>query len=115
MCIVEIDLCAYHEVRHVLCKSIEPRKVGEGLVHDVEGPGIDGQFVEDTDLSHRTACNAYKAGNGASEVHQRVNVDGALVPAELCPWEQRQAQVDSGGVERIGGMSQLDAEALVGI
>jgi hypothetical protein len=44
-----------------------------------------------------------------------MQLDGGLVPAELGPREQRQAQIDGGGVQGVGGLFQLGAERFVGV
>ncbi len=48
----------------------------------------------------------------SSEIELRVEPHGPLGPLELGPGEQRQAQLDVGGVQCVGGPLELGAERL---
>ncbi len=41
-----------------------------------------------------------ETGDGASQIQQSMQLDGGFGLAKRCPGKQRQAQIDSGGVER---------------
>ena len=56
-----------------------------------------------------------EAGNGATQVEQRVQLDGCLGTAKRSPRINRQTQVDGGGVERVNGRVQIDAQWLVDV
>jgi hypothetical protein len=44
-----------------------------------------------------------------------MELDCGLSFSEACPGKQRQAQIDGGGIERIDGLLQFHAEAVLGI
>jgi hypothetical protein len=114
-CIVEIGFGTDDEESHLVCETEESSEVDVAAIHDIEGARLDEQIVEKMNIVHETACNAYKAGNGAFQVHQRVHLDGAFVSAELRPRKQCQTQVDGRRVERISRVIEFDAEAVVDI
>jgi hypothetical protein len=45
-------------------------------------------------------------------VEERVQLDGTLAATESRPREERQAEVDGGGIERVGGLLELSTEAI---
>src|SRR5690606_25711753 len=51
----------------------------------------------------------------AAQIEQRVQLDRGLGPLVRRPREQRQTQVDVGGIERVDALADLYAEWLVGI
>ena len=59
--------------------------------------------------------NQDKFGDVALKIQQRVHLDGPLGPAKPGPGEHRQAEVDRGGVERVDGRIQVDAQVFLGV
>jgi len=57
----------------------------------------------------------HKTRDIPTQIEQRVQLDGALVAAELRPRKQRQAQVDGRGVEGVGRLLQGHAKVVVEI
>jgi hypothetical protein len=51
----------------------------------------------------------------AAQIEQRVEFDGGLGALERRPGEQREAEIDGGGVEGIDGLAELGAEAIVDV
>jgi hypothetical protein len=49
-------------------------------------------------------------GDGATQVQQRVQLDGRFGRSKRCPGEQAQAQIDGAGVQRIDRVVQIEAE-----
>jgi hypothetical protein len=64
---------------------------------------------------HFAIGDADKRGDVAMQIQQRMHLDGGLALAELGPREQRQAQVDGGGVQGIQALVQIDAHRIVGV
>src|SRR2546426_11929055 len=77
-------------------KDEESLKIDVAPVQHIEGPSLRQDLVEEVHIVHIPAGDADKGGNVAVQVEQGVHLDGGLTPAELCPWKQRQAQVDGG-------------------
>jgi len=102
----------------ICCVGIEPAEPGEvdvSPVHDVERAGIEDQFVQDQVVGRLAACNADKTRDIPSQVEKRVEFDSALLLPELCPREQRKAQVDGRRIERIRRLFESYAEVVSGI
>ncbi len=53
--------------------------------------------------------------NVAAQIQKGVQLDGGLGAAEMCPWEDGQAQVDGRGIECVDGIVQIEAQVLVRI
>lgn len=59
--------------------------------------------------------DADKRGDSAAQVQQGVQFDGCFCFTKRRLWKHRQAQVNSGGVERVDGVLQIDTEGVVGV
>lgn len=59
--------------------------------------------------------NTDKTGDAAMEVHQGMELDGAFAFAKMSPRKKREAEVDRGRVEDIGGLVQNHTELVFGI
>ena len=97
-------------------KTMEALEVEVGPVHDVERPGFRNQHVQDVDVMQLSVGYVSECGNAAMQVEERVQLDGALRLAEPRPREQRQAEVDHRGVERVDGVLDIMAgKRVVGV
>ena len=56
-----------------------------------------------------------EARDVAAQVEQGVHLHGRLGGAKVCPWKQRQAQIDRAGVQSVDRIGQLQPEVVVGI
>lgn len=113
--IIEIGLGPGNEESGLLSKRIKAAEIDIGPIHDVIGARLQGQFVQDTDVVDFAAGDADKAGNTASQIHERMDFDGGLVSTELSPGEERKAEIDGCGIEGVGGVIQGNAKVFVGI
>ena len=91
---------------------MESTEVEIGSVHHIEGAGLDRQAVEDGDIVSLAVGNPHKTRDISAQVDECVKFDRGLVASELSPGEQRQAEVDGRGIQRVGGMLELSAEAI---
>ena len=85
------------------------------LQRAANGAGFERELVEHGDVVGFALRNVDETGNVAAEIEERMKFDGGLAAAKVGPGKERQAQVDGGGVERVDGVVQSDAERLVGI
>ena len=87
-----------------------------GPVHHVERAGFRNQHVQDVDVMQLSVGQVDEGGNVPVQVEERVQLDGALRLAEPRPREQRQAEVDRRGVERVYGILDVKAgKRVVGV
>ena len=84
-------------------------------VDDIESSRFEDQLIEDPDIVNLAMGNNDEGGNASSEVQQRMQFHGAFVSSELGPREKREAEIDGGGVQSIGGLIQFDTEGIVGV
>ena len=91
---------------------MESTEIEIGSVHHIEGPGFDRQDVEDVDIVGLAVGNPHETRDISAQVDERVKFDRGLVASELSPGEQRQAEIDGRGIQRVGGMLELNAEAI---
>lgn len=96
-------------------QSVESGKVQIGAVKDVEGARRKAQFVQEVHVMDRAGREKDHGRQVAVEVKQGMQFDSGFVAAELGPREKRQAQVDGGGVQRIGGLAEFGAKGFVGV
>ena len=59
--------------------------------------------------------NADKRGDVTPQLQQRVHLEGGLVPAELGPGEQREAQIDGGRVQSVETLIEIHADRIAGV
>ena len=64
---------------------------------------------------HFAVGNADKCGDIAPQVQQGVHLHGSLALSELCPREQREAQVDGGRVQRVQTLIQVHADRVADV
>ena len=111
----EVALGSDHIEGRCLMDGIKAIEVQISSVDDIEGSRFEDQLIEDLDIVNLAVGNNDEGGNASSEVQQRMQFHGAFVSSELGPGEKREAEVDGGGVQRIGGLIQFDTERIVGV
>src|SRR5450631_3619814 len=54
--------------------------------------------------------NLNKSGDWTAQVQQCVHLHSRLLLAEVSPWKDRKTEIDGGGIQRINGSVQIDAQ-----
>ena len=109
-------LLATHDIEgRAKNEGVKPGEVEIAAVHDVERTGLRREFVEDVDVVPAGWANADKRRDRAAQVEQRVQFDRRFGAAKASPREQRQTQVDGGGIEGIDGGVEIGADGLVSV
>ena len=109
---VEVAFGTSHEECETQLQAMEATKVEIRSVHHIEGTGFDRQDVEAGDIVGLAMSNPHETRDISTQVDERVKFDRGLVASELGPGEQLQAEIDRRGVQRVGGMLQLNAEVV---
>jgi hypothetical protein len=109
---VEVALGTGHEECQAQLQAMESTEIEIRSVHHIEGTGFDRQDVEDGDVVGLAVRNPYETRDISMQVDERVKFDRGLVASKLSPGEQLQAEIDGRGVQRVGGMLQLNAEVV---
>jgi len=98
-----------------LMNPMPPGEVEVAAIHDVESAGFPDELVEDVDIMNTASGDNDDGGKVALESQQGVEFDGGLVPAESRPRKEREAEVNGGGVQRIGGGLEFKAKGFLGV
>ena len=106
--------CAGEEESRMLCDAMQAAKVQIAPVHDIEGAELVNQLIENVHIVHAAGCNNHHGGKVTLKGEQCVKFDGGFVPAEGGPGKERQAQVDRGRAQGIGGLVQFGGKGLGG-
>ena len=112
---VEIAFGSREEESHGLTDLVEPSKIDVTAIHDVDGTGLEDQFVQDLDIVHFASRDNDRGRKIAAQIQQRVEFHCALVLAKLRPRKQRQAKIDRGGVQGVNRLTQFQGEWPVGV
>ena len=97
---------------------MNPMPAGEveiAAIHDVKRTGFPDELVEDVDVMNTASGNNDHGGKVALERQQGVEFDGGLVLSKRGPRKQRETEVNGGGVQRIGGGLEFEAEGFLGV
>ena len=98
-----------------LMKPMPPGEVEIAAIQDVKRTGFPDELVEEVDIMNTACGDNDDGGKVALEGQQGVEFDGGLVPAESSPRKEREAEVNRGGVQRIGGGLEFKAERFIGV
>ena len=111
----EVALGSDHVEGRCLVDGIKAIEVQISSVDDIESSRFEDQLIEDLDIVNLAVGNNDEGWNASSEVQQRMQFHGAFVSSELGPGEKREAEIDGGGIQSIGGLIQFDPEGIVGV
>ena len=96
-----IALGARHKEGLCLVNHEQSGEVQIVPIHEVERSWLQHQGVHHIDLVRLAVGDVNETGDVASQIQQRVQLDGRLRRAKRCPGKHRQAQVDGAGIERV--------------
>ena len=111
----EVLLGAGDKESAALMNSMPAGEVQAAAIHDGERAGFPDELVEDVDIMNTASGDNDDGGKVALEGQQGVEFDGGLVFPKRGPRKEREAQVNGGGVQRIGGGLEFKAERFIGV
>src|SRR5882724_9139054 len=109
----DVGFGAHDEKSRAEREDVKTLEIHVTAVHDVERPGFRQDLVEHIDVVHLAVCNADKRRDITMEVQQRMQFDGSFTLPKASPWEQRETQIDGGGIERVQACIQVDADRIL--
>src|SRR5208337_1046216 len=109
---IRVALGSSDEEPATLMQRVESCEIQIPTVHHIESASFGDQYVQDVDVVPFAVGNMDKTGDCAAQIQQRMQLDRRLGRAKRCPRKQRQTQIDGGGVQRIYGVVQLQAQRL---
>jgi len=112
---LEIRLGADHKKCCALTEVLESLEIEVSLIHNVEGPWLWDQVIEDIDVVKLAVADIDKRRYAVTQIQECVKFDGGFGSFELCPWKDRQAETYSRGIEGIDGLVEFNAKVVVDI
>jgi len=92
----------------------EPSEVHVAPVHDVERAGFRPQDVEHVDVVQLAVGDVDESLDVAAQIQQGVPLDRRLSGSKQRPREDRQTQIDGGGIQGIDDIVEAQSQVLVG-
>jgi len=114
-CAAEVLFGAGDEESAALMNPMPAGEVKVAAIHDVKRAGFPDELVEDVDVMHTASGDNDDRGKVALERQQGVEFDGGFVLPKRGPRKQREAEVNGGGIQRIGGGLEFTTERLIGV
>ena len=108
-------LGAGHEERRLVGEAMQAFEIDVPAVHDVDGPGLEHQIVQERHVRGFSFGNLPNGGDRPTEIELRVQFHGGIVSSIAGPRKHRQTEVDDGRVEGIHRVRQVDGEGLIDI
>ena len=96
-------------------QNVKASEIDVAAIHDVDRTRLRHQQVEGMDVVQLAVGDVDEARNTAAQVEQRVHLHRRLGRAEVRPREDRQAQIDGRGIQRINRVRQFQAQVLAGM
>ncbi len=111
----EVLLGAGDEESAALVEAMPAGEVEVAAIHDVERAGFPDELVKDVDVMNTARGDNDDRGKVALERQQGVEFDGGFVLPKRGPRKEREAEVNGGGVQGIGGSLEFKTERLIGV
>jgi len=105
-------LCPCDEECAAPVQAMQSAVIQIGLVHDVEGSGIEAQLVQNVHVVDAARRDDNHGREVASQRQERVELDCSLGAAERRPRKQGETKVDGRRVQRVSRLRQFHAEVL---
>ena len=109
----QIRLGSCHEETACLVQAMQSGEVEIAAIHDVERPGFGNDLVENVHVVQLAIADMNEAGDVAAQVEQGMQLDRCLGRPKRSPRKYRQAQIDSGRIQRVDRLGEIDAKRFV--
>lgn len=98
-----------------LMNRVKPGEIDISSIHDVDGPCLYHELIEDVHLVHFAMGDNHHRGKASLQIQKSMELDRSLVLPELSPGKERQAEIDDCGVQCIHRLVQFHAEGFAGV
>ena len=109
----QIRLGASHEETAGLVQAMQSCEVEITAIQDVERPSLGNDLVENVHIVQFAVADVDEAGNVATQVEQRMQLDRCFGRTKRRPWKHRQAQIDRGRIQCVDRLGEIDAKRFV--
>lgn len=90
--------------------GVQARKIEIAAIHDVDGPRLDDQLIEDIHIVNFSCGNDHYRRNVPMLIQEGMKFDGSFAFSKLCPGEKRQTQINGCRIQDIYRLFQFDAK-----
>jgi len=111
----EVSFCPGDKECRCSMNLVEAGKIQVATIHDVDGPYLDDQLVEDVYIVDLSRGNDHHGRNVPMQIQKDMEFYCPFVFPELGPREKGQTEVDSGRIQGIDRLIQLDAKGIGGV
>lgn len=109
----QIRFGSRHKETASLMQAMQPGKVEIAAIHDVERPGFWNDLVENVHVVQLAIADMNEAGDISAKVEQGMQLDCCFGRAKWSPRKYRQAQIDSGRIQCVDRLQEIDAKWFV--
>jgi hypothetical protein len=95
--------------------AIKACEIEIAAIHEIERARLEDQMIEPVYLVDIAGRDMDRHRDRSPQIELGVDLDRGFGRAKLRPGKETQAEIDRGGVERVSGLIQFDAEALLGV
>ena len=111
----EVYFCPSHKKCRCPVDLVEAGKIEIAAIHDVDGPQLDEQLVEDIDIVNFPRSDDHHRRDVPVQIQKGMEFYCPFAFPELGPREKGQTEVDGGRIQGIDRLIQFDAEGIGGV
>jgi len=109
----QIRLGSCYKETASLVQPMQPGEVEITSVHDVEGARLGNDLVENIHIVHLPIADMDKAGNIATQIEQRMQLDRCFGRTKRSPRKNRQTQIDRSRIQCVDRLRKIDTKWFV--
>ena len=98
-----------------LMNLVKPCKIQVPAVHQIKGPSLDDELIQDVDFVGLPVCNVNETGYVSMQIQEGVHLHSSLGCAKRSPRINRQAKVYRCRVEGVNSRIQIDRQGVLSI
>ena len=98
-----------------LMNLVKPCKIQVPAVHQIKGPSLDDELIQDVDFVGLPVCNVNETGYVSMQIQEGVHLHSSLGCAKRSPRINRQAKVYRRRVEGVNSRIQIDRQGVLSI
>ena len=114
-CSAEVSFCPSDKECRRSVDPVEAGKIQIAAIHDIDGPKLDDQLVEDIDIVNFPRGDDHHRRNVPMQIQKGMEFDCPFAFPELGPGEKCQTEVDGRRIQDIDRLIQFDAEGIGGV
>ena len=114
-CSAEIYFCPSDKECRCPVDLVEAGKIEISAIHDVDGPKLEEQLVEDVDIVDFSRGDDHDGRNISMQIQESMELDCPLAFPELGPREKSQTEVDSRRIQGVNRLIQFDTKGIGGV